>query len=457
MQVHHLQEGAFLVESEQGSVLLGCPPEMIKLIQQKKLTVPDTIVLSDRLYAGNSSQTAIEFFLYHFMFIQQGLAEGRKLRIFVSERQIKKLTEMLRVTLLGPTLQEMLESGQSEEWSQQLIKESTHLAVKNKAGKIYQIDDLIDWNVLEVGEELELRPQGTTIASESINIRRVAGTGFQCISGSEIIDIDLTVSGVQAPCYPVEHQAVNFNQQHATVTILGSSDGFDPIYGSNGSLFNFNGQLGLWDCPPYLNQHLTSLGIELSQIEAMIISHVHDDHVDVVESLCYETPLNVYCTAEIYFSMIVKLAAILDCDLKEASQYHNWHIVSVGEPFCALGAEFTLFYSVHSIPSLGCRVMVPDDNGSKKILISGDHLPFNGLEDMRKKGVLSEERFHDSTHLIEGDEDIILIDAGGGLIHGDYLDYMRVKEHIYFYHTSKIDESTLGDSKQLVKSGQVLI
>jgi hypothetical protein len=74
---------------------------------------------------------------------------------------------------------------------------------------------------------------------------------------------------------------------------------------------------------------------------------------------------------------------------------------------------------------------------------------------MRELGGVSKHRFDYVNGLIEGNETLVLVDAGGGAIHGDYRDYLTLPGRVAFMHTGLIQEP-LPAGKELVSSGQVL-
>ena len=57
--------------------------------------------------------------------------------------------------------------------------------------------------------------------------------------------------------------------------------------------------------------------------------------------------------------------------------------------------------------------------------------------------------------LLTGEETLVLMDAGGGAIHGDFHDYLDFQGRVAYMHTGLISED-LPAEQQLVKSGQVL-
>ncbi len=452
MRLHPIMEGAVLIETPGGSALFGCPPEILKEILMRELPIPNIVVLPAILHKGQCSQAAIEFLFFYYLFFYNGLEKDGKFRIFGTATQCKNLKEAMRIAVLGPTEEEMRAGGMSKKMAHQLSRELHYLAPPNPQTKApYKMEEIFEWNILEMNQEITLFSKKGR--SPEIYLRQQNKTTYQVINTRKTLDVDISIRKQQRPPYKIQHKPVSITPDQLTLTVLGASDGFDPKSPANGYLFNFNGRLGIWDCPSYLHQHLKKMKIDFDQIEAMVLSHVHEDHIDPVESIRKNNPLDLYCPPEVYYSLLLKIITVMDCSMEEAKTLHRWHPVSVDKPYSILGADFEFFYAVHALPTVGCRITVGPKKQKKTILISSDHAAFWMMRDMKKDGILPAKRFKASTQLIQGHEDLILIDAGGGTIHGNYEDYMDHEIMIYFMHTGELPE--LPTSKSLVKHANI--
>jgi len=453
-QIHKLTEGAYLFCSPQGNILFGCPPEILKRILAMHLPMPDTVVLPSKLHHIHSSQASLEFPLYHFLFVQRGLERKRQFHVVSASNQSKGLEQLLRLTVVGPDSQEMEKAGTPQILAGELYQETDYMALKDpKTGKSFSIPEMVKFLSLDEGGNLELYPLRGKFPQ--VILERGGEARFRVLYGEHAFDLDLTVTKSQEPNYNVKHlphiPAVN----GFTTTVLGRSNGFDPNDPANGYLLDINGRLLMWDCPAYLNLQLSKMKVGYEKVEAMILSHVHEDHIDVVESL-RQPPIDLYTTPEIYYSLLVKISAVFGCSLDEAKKYHVWHPLEPEKPISLLGAEMTVFHSVHAIPSLGGRFKVEIGGKSAVLHITGDHLSHSAIQSMATGGGISERRRSLFDGLITGDEDLILVDVGGGVIHGDYHDYLGYKgrARIGFMHTGLVPPD-LPDKMKLVDSGEV--
>lgn len=446
-------EGAYLFSSPQGNILFGCPPEILKRILAMHLPMPDTVVVGENLHHNHSSQASLEFPLYHFLFVQRGMDRNRKFQVVANKTQCKGLEELLRVTVVGPTEKEMASWGMPEELAGEVYQETVYLALKNpKTGNPFTIKEMIDFFPVPKGESAVLYPMRGKLAE--IRLERTGAETFRVMYGEEAYDIDISVKGEQVPNYKINHKPMERSDDQFKVTVLGRSNGFDPADPANGYLLNMGGRLVMWDCPAYMHWHLDQLKVDPSEIEGIILSHVHEDHIDTSESI-RALPFDLYTTPEIYYSLLVKIATVFGCSMEEAKERYHFHEIDINKPMEIGGAKFDFFHSVHAIPALGCRVE-KTINGKKGLLhISGDHIAQEVLHAMINENGISQRRYDLFQNLLTGDETLILMDAGGGAIHGNYRDYLDHKGRVAFMHTGLIQEK-LPKDKELVFSGEVL-
>ncbi|MBF0280112.1 MAG: hypothetical protein HQM13_20100 [SAR324 cluster bacterium] len=453
MRLHPVMEGSILLESTGGCALFGCPSEVLKEILEKKLPIPHTVVLPEMLHKGQSSQAAIEFLFFYYLFFYNGIEKHGKFRIFATHSQCRNLKEAMRIAILGPSEKEMRKGGMTKRLAEQLSRELYYLAPPNPQTNLpYDMEEMFEWNILSKNSKGILFP-GKDRSSE-FQIQQKGKTTFEVNGAGKSALVDISIRKIQSPPYEINHKPVTVSPDQLTVTVLGASDGFDPKAPANGYLFNFNGRLGIWDCPSYLHQHLQKMKIDFDQIEALFLSHVHEDHIDPVESIRKNNPVELYCTPEVYYSLLLKIMTVMDCSMDDAKTFHHWHPIGVDKVHDIIGAKFDFFYSIHALPTVGCRISVGPENSEKSILISSDHAAFWMMRDMKRDGVLTEKRFNASTQLIKGHEDLILIDVGGGTIHGNYEDYVDIESTIHFMHIGELPK--LPENKFLVKHADII-
>ena len=458
---YQINEASHLFSGNMGNILIGCPPEILKTLMQQHLPMPDTVVIPGTVVNQFSSLASLEFPFYHFLFIQQGLAQGKKFRVLAKADVAKKLEEMLRMTLIGPSLDESLaveknlglEEKLNKDYLAQVYKESQFLALKNKEGGILNITDLVEFVTFEVGDEIDLYP--SLPEEPSFKIKRTGEDDF-VVTGKKEYSVSIKTSQAFEPAYTIKGAKATAKEKFSlnfSVRLLGVSEGFDPSGPANGVLIHFNGKWVLWDCPAFARNHLAKIGIGFDDLDALFISHVHEDHIDVAQTLEIGKKVPLYSSPEIFHSMLIKVQAMLNCSYAEAASHYDFHPVYAREPFKLFGSNAEVFYSVHAIPALGLKLHVPSTKGESSLFISGDHLPERAIANLKEKGVFSPERLEELAELRPNifKYDLVLVDAGGGMIHGDPQDYFDNPNLVNYMHTGKPIEGVPKKHKQVAQ------
>ncbi len=464
---HILSEGSVLYSTSLGNILIGCPPEVLKVIMIQHLPLPDTIVIPGTLHKFNSSQACLEFPFLHFLFIQQGLARGRKFKVLAKKDVCKRMSEMLRVILIGPELEEAIDveaklkipKNLDKTKVEQIIKETQFLAPKNSKGINYKLSEMVEFIPFEIGKEEVVYSSYQEHPEVSINRTGEDQFALNC---DVQLDCRLNITQKQTPVYEIKGVKINktemASQSIFTIRCLGASEGFDPTQPANGFLFHFNGKWILWDCPAYLNQHLEKIGLPFEKIDGVFISHVHEDHLDIMETVGWKKKADIYTSPEIFHCMILKLMTILDCSYNKAASFYNFHPVYANKPFDLFGATMEVFYSSHAIPALGMRLNVPHKDKSSKLFFSGDNLAKRMVQKLAEANVYSKARHHEVENFVDDQSnyDLLFVDAGGGPIHGDAEDFADSTQNIIYMHTGKKIPS-IPANHCLLKAGQKFI
>ena len=134
---------------------------------------------------------------------------------------------------------------------------------------------------------------------------------------------------------------------------LGARSGFDLSGPCTGFLIWVNGRIVLYDGPVATRFLLSQLGLSLEDIDVVILSHCHEDHMGAFVELITSGRKPKFITGEpVYRATLDKLASFFGKPSEEVAELLDYQPVKVGEPFDSLGATFELFYTVHSIPRL---------------------------------------------------------------------------------------------------------
>ena len=173
------------------AVLFGQPPEVITRPVRHGIHRLDTLVLRDSRERGDVLLSNLEFPLYHFLFISNGLQEGRKLRLVGRRSQIEQMMEVLRLTLPGPTRDELVHWNTAPEVREEWVNASEHFALKHKSGDVIHVQEFFEIHELDDGPV-----DGVKIASVGFDQYTVEADGKR-------LDVDLSQDDIVEPPYPL--------------------------------------------------------------------------------------------------------------------------------------------------------------------------------------------------------------------------------------------------------------
>jgi len=297
--------GSRLYEDDHGSILIGQPPEVLKGLLLHGVSNFDTLVLPDVKEKGGSLTNSLEFPLYFFLFVSNGLSEGRKLNLVGEEDDLSHALRLLRITLFGPTRNELefwqTESGLAEEW----LAASNELALKDKDGEIIPVEDFFNLLPFEDGQ--------VKIGEQTIS--HIDSDVFDIGVGNKNTRIDLNEDIAIEPPYQVAPDYVPGGLVKLGIEVLGGASGFTPTEPCTGLALCYNGEYLLIDCIPFLDQHLFARGISKNQIGAIFLTHLHDDHSSLFPLLLMPHQVDLITTKEIFYMAMEKMGIISESNL----------------------------------------------------------------------------------------------------------------------------------------------
>lgn len=413
-------------------MLAGVPPEITKVLLQSGLKQPVDILLPDLGVSHGESQVAVEFPLYHHLFWGEGKHDPKPLRLWGSSRRVESAVELLDLTLFGPREAQMREWGMTADLARKLYLETNWFQVKDKAGKPIAINKLATGHVIG-DQEVDLG---------WLRIRRLRTNVFRLTpEKGEPCDLDLTPATEQAPPYPVAPDLIPTSLVKLGVEVLGGSTGFSTTQASSGMAICYNGQYLLIDAIPYLNHHLRARGISPNQVQTLFLSHIHDDHCNVLPLLQYNRKIKVLTTPLIFNMLLRKLSLVID--RTEESLRHYFHLIPLTPKVETnyYGLRVTPFYSSHTIPTIGACFETTHGGANYRIIFTSDTQSLTDLKRMQRTGVIDQERYQEIADLYKKPAHLLIADGGEGAIHGDPADAAgSPAERIVFMHLDKLSE-----------------
>ena len=431
MHVQPIFPGVFYLSVGDHSLLAGCPPEIVKVLMQRGLKSPNFILLPDRPVSHGESQVAVEFPLYHHLFVGGKLASGERLGLIGNQRRVQAARELLDLTLFGPDAQQMADWGMPAQQAEELSRETRSFHLKDAHGKVLPLDSLITTQVLEDGP-LDL---GWCI------LRRIEPNRFEIAADGHTRVLDLTVEEEQSPPYPVNTDLTPATLVKLGVEVLGGSTGFSATQASSGFALCHDGNYMLVDAIPYLNAHLRARGIARNQVRSLFLSHIHDDHCNLISLLQYNRRIQVLTTPLIFRMMLRKLSLLMDHPEASLQEYFEFIPLQPGQETNFFGLRINPFYSSHSIPTIGAYFETTHTGKDARLIFTSDMQALADLKRLQRTGVIGQERYLQIAELYRQPAQLLLADGGEGQIHGDPADASNSPaERIVFLHLDSLSE-----------------
>ena len=449
--LHQLMPGAVLVDTPEGVFQIGAPfdafKRMLRVTKTNHLPIPYILVAPEKSATMEMALWAPEFYVLHHLFLLGSafsqLTIPKKVRLLVNEEHIPLARQSLIESITGPSPNQMRRwrrNGKRVMHSREiemLTRLSDHMAIKRADGTPAPIDDFVEFAPIADNQRFTVLP--------NVTVTSLGGNRFRIAYRDETAEVDIGVQNAAPPLFQIDIPEAPLPRDTLGIVPLGNRSGFSTIGPNTGFLIWVNGHPVIFDGPYGTVPTLKSLGVHPNEIKAIVVSHVHEDHIGALMELVLLPHRPMILTSEpIYRSIVTKLAIYLDRPPREIPSYINYVQIHPGHQRRLLGADFNFFYTAHPIPTLGLRVSLPQDDGTEaSLLISGDTYNLKGLQDMHRKGVVSRSMYKRLSEIVPAekqDNALYLIDAGQSIIHGDDMEWADNPNDILFYHTDTISD-----------------
>ena len=209
---------------------------------------------------------------------------------------------------------------------------------------------------------------------------------------------------------------------------------------------------------PYL---LDKVSISHTEIDAVIFTHNHDDHIgELAMLLQLDKKVTVICPRIIWKSILYKAAAMFDMDEGELADYFSYVPIEYGEEYDYAGLRILAHPSIHSVPCAVYRIRGIVDREWRSYSHMSDILNFARCETLVREGHLDPVRFAEYREFLLEPATVKKIDVGARAgtedfaVHGSWQDFQEDQsQFIVLAHTRKEDL----EEQATVRVGQMAV
>ncbi len=421
--VTELPRGGYLVDTSEGYVQFGAPPETLKDTKLLPKSVPTIFFLPfDHFNPSQGISLAeVEFPIYFNFFILK-----KKMKVFVNPDHIENMKIVLNEAAFGPRHIDI---------SNEIDNPEGYPAPNLKAEMEYfrggnTLENMVDF--------YPILPQGNTIGN--VKVVQMEDKSFVIFDkGDKIAEIPAKIE------FQIRYDLGSlmkepFEPPEFGITCLGPSHGFDHEQNTSGFILWINKTGVMIDPPVNSTAWLRDSNVNPKQIDSLILTHCHADHDSgTFQKILEESRITLYTTPTILDSFLRKYSALTRMPCSTLMNMFDFVPLKINMEYNIHGAIFNFFYSLHSIPTIAFHMFYRN----KTFLYSSDHMnnPVKIREMMQVKAV-SRER----GEFLLGfpwDMDIIYHEAGVPPLHTPvtYLNSLPkdVQKKITVYHIAEKD------------------
>lgn len=443
-------KGVFWVEVPEAglNILCGCPADTVKHLIKRGLIVteekdgvafetgPNAILLSDvSLQNGHFSNLA-EFPVLQMLYRQGMILPGHpnntgiKPLLLGSDDQVRSQMHYIYRGNYGLVSEnEILEAGIAAKEAHEMMR----LKLKFAFGKIQATDELLDCRIIK-DDPVEIR--------NGVFIRRLRLNVFEFSHRNQTVKVDLNLTATDAYEAPYPLGFHNIKREYFGIIHAGEGDGWDSNRPCMCSILLYQGKIYLIDAVPNMLHSLQALGISVNEIEGIFHTHAHDDHFSGLPILMQsDHKIKYFSTPLVRASVFKKLSALLSRDEDSFTEYFEIHSLETDEWNDINGLEVRPVFSPHPLETTIFIFRTMFEGGYRSYghfadIASLDVLKNMVTDDDAAHGI-SQEYFDRVKDQYLTRVDLKKIDIGGGLIHGNALDFREdASKKIVLAHTS---------------------
>jgi len=419
-----LPRGGFIVDIGDEYIQIGSPPETIKDSMLMEKGVPQVFIITNKMFdwLKGISLAEIEFPIYYNFFLKK-----RKTIIICENNQKEKILKVLQEALFGPekiNIKNDYDSNFAKYPPPDLKKEMNYF--RNNL----QFNDVLDFIIFEDNK----------VEYKNIKIIKNGNDSFEFYKSNNLLSKVPGTINYQIQYKIGERLKEPYIPPLFGVTCLGPSHGFDPTENTSGYIIWLNHNGIMVDPPVNSTEWLEDSNVNPKLIDSIILTHCHADHdAGTFQKILREEKITIYTTKTVINSFLRKYSSLTGYKEEDLSKLFNFYEVKIGIPFFIHAARFEMFYTLHSIPTLGFKIKFEDQS----FVYSSDH---NNDPELHKKllneGIITKERYEELSSF-PWDYNVIYHEAGIPPLHTPvkYLNTLpkEIQKKIVVYHIAKKD------------------
>ncbi|HOD15367.1 MAG TPA: cAMP/cGMP-dependent 3',5'-cyclic-AMP/GMP phosphodiesterase [Spirochaetota bacterium] len=419
-----LPRGGYLVDTPLGYIQFGSPPETIKDTMRMQGGVPQIFVLTDELFnwMKGISIAEIEFPIYYNFFLKK-----RRTTIICREDQFEQMKKVLQEAIFGPK-----EFNITGDYDPAVIGDGVP-EIRNEMDffrRNLKFSDLLSFGFFKNNK---FTYQGITI--------EITESGSFRVSGSDGMIAMVPARVEYKPKYLIGKRLPEpYRPPLFGVTCLGPSHGFDPEENTSGFIVWLNHSGIMVDPPVNSTEWLVSSNVNPKLTDSIILTHCHADHdAGTFQKILEEQKVTVYTTETVMMSFLRKYSGLSNMPISYLMRLFNFHPVKIGKPTFIHGGRFDMFYTLHSIPTIGFKMNFQDQT----FVYSSDHNNDPEVHEELLNGGHITRRRYDELRNFPWDSKVIYHESGIAPLHTPitYLNSLpkKTKKRIVVYHIAKKD------------------
>ncbi|MCX7148143.1 MAG: cyclic nucleotide-binding domain-containing protein, partial [Rhodocyclales bacterium] len=410
---------------------------------------PNAILLSDSMIQNGHLCNLAEFPILQMLYRQGMLLPGhpnntgRKPRLIGTPEQLAAQLRYIHRGNYGlVSVEEMMAAGIDGVEADEFMR----IKLKFAFGRIAKPDAFV--------ECLPLTTQAIQLG-DGASIGRLAHNVFEIRHGDDSVQVDLNLGWREPyPCpYPLSHVAID--RHYFAVVHTGDGDGWDYNRPAMGSVVIHQGRVFLIDAGPNIHYSLDALGIGMKEVAGVFHTHCHDDHFAGLTTLLQcDQPLQYFATPLVRASVTRKFCALLSIPESEFGEYFDIHDLEEGKWNDIMGLEVRPTVSPHPVETTIFNFRVLWEGGYRTYVHLADIASFDVIDAMTTADAaapgLSPERAQAVKTTYLETADLKKIDIGGGMIHGNAIDFAADHStRLLLAHTAR----DLTDAERRIGSG----